>query len=116
MSIDPKTTYRCYRVDEDLSRHLIHCDDLCHDAEFSMYMRDIGLLLIFLSFCVMSRPIVIWCIQSCKRHRRTGNSMVEEVHNPNELTSNQEVQCDLEMPVCRVVIHPDESLTLMDTD
>ena len=77
--------------------------------DLSVHIRDIGFIVIILVFCVLSRPFVLWAFAKCYGIRSASP-------RAPDLTSNQETQCALEMPVCRVVIHPDESLTLSDTN
>lgn len=100
------TTYKCYQIYRS-KRTLVDCTDVCGNTiRFKTFMFHSGFIIIGLTFLVFVRPIVISCI---KRF-----CCIREVmeRTDAETTNDASIQCDIEPAICRIIVHPDESLNI----
>lgn len=96
-------TLQCFRNGER-----IPCEEICDDGVFRFLFYFFAILTIGLIFIVLMRPVVDYFVQkSCCVNR---NNVIETS------SETQGTQCDLDIGMQRVVIHPDDTLQLSEID
>lgn len=99
--------YECY-----YEARPINCEEICqqiYDGDAREYMYQFGLLIIMLFFFILARPVVLFCTNRycCTRDAENRNTVTND-------TASQEVQCDIDIGMHRLVIHPDNTMNLSE--
>ena len=98
-------TLQCFRNGER-----IQCEEICDDSVFRFLFYFFGILTTGFIFIMLMRPIVTYFYKfSCCVRR---NDIVENMVS----SETQGTQCDLDIGMQRVVIHPDDTLQLSEID
>lgn len=96
--------YECYHEARSLA-----CEEICqkmYGGDARVYMYQLGLLIIMLLFFVLARPVVLFCTNKY--------CCTENIVADTNDTVNQEVQCDIDIGMHRLVIHPDNTMNLSE--
>ena len=97
-------TLQCFRNGDP-----IQCEEICNDSALLLFFVYLfGIITIGLIFIILIRPVVnaFYKITCCVRK----NDIIENIVSSE--TETQETQCDLDIGMQRVVIHPDHTLQL----
>ena len=94
-------TLQCFRNSER-----IPCEEICNDSALPFFFYLFGILTLVFIFLVFMRPVVNLTYSYCVNR----NNVVETS------SETQGTQCDLDIGMQRVVIHPDDTLQLSEID